>query len=218
MVRKGVVVADIGTDHAYLPSYLVLNGDCPRALACDLRRGPLENARETLLRYHIEEKIELRLSDGLDELSAGDADDIIMAGMGGTLIAQLLERTEWIRNKNIRLILQPMSHAEDVRAFLCKNGFAVLEERTCVDDGRMYCVICAEYSGESCVFPEGYEFYGKLSHCDPIAQKLVKKQYDRLKIRASSLRKFGANPEEALYCENACRGIEEFFERGRKDD
>ena len=88
MVRKGVVAADIGTDHAYLPSYLVLSGICPRALACDLRKGPLENAAETLEHWNIADKITLRLSDGLDELSAGEADDIIMAGMGGILIAK----------------------------------------------------------------------------------------------------------------------------------
>lgn len=148
MVRKGVVAADIGTDHAYLPSYLVLSGICPRALACDLRKGPLENAAETLERRNIADKITLRLSDGLDELSAGEADDIIMAGMGGILIAKLLERTEWVKNKNIRLILQPMSHAEEVRLFLCNNGFDIIEERTCRDDGRIYSVICAEYSGK----------------------------------------------------------------------
>ena len=135
MVRKGVVAADIGTDHAYLPSYLVLSGICPRALACDLRKGPLENAAETLERRNIADKITLRLSDGLDELSPGEADDIIMAGMGGILIAKLLERTEWVKNKNIRLILQPMSHAEEVRLFLCNNGFDIIEERTCRDDG-----------------------------------------------------------------------------------
>lgn len=135
MVRKGVVAADIGTDHAYLPSYLVLSGICPRALACDLRKGPLENAAETLEHWNIADKITLRLSDGLDELSVGEADDIIMAGMGGILIAKLLERTEWEKNKNIRLILQPMSHAEEVRLFLCNNGFDIIEERTCAMTG-----------------------------------------------------------------------------------
>lgn len=100
MVRKGVVAADIGTDHAYLPSYLVLSGICPRALACDLRKGPLENAAETLEHWNIADKITLCLSDGLDELSAGEADDIIMAGMGGILIAKLLERTEWVKIKH----------------------------------------------------------------------------------------------------------------------
>lgn len=99
MVRKGVVAADIGTDHAYLPSYLVLSGICPRALACDLRKGPLENAAKALEHWNIADKITLRLSDGLDELSAGEADDIIMAGMGGILIAKLLERTEWVKTK-----------------------------------------------------------------------------------------------------------------------
>ena len=89
MVRKGVVAADIGTDHAYLPSYLVLNGICPRALACDLRKGPLENAAETLERWNISDKITLRLSDGLDELSAGEADDIIMAGIGRNTYRQI---------------------------------------------------------------------------------------------------------------------------------
>ena len=77
-----------------------------------------------------------------------------MAGMGGILIAKLLERTEWVKNKNIRLILQPMSHAEEVRLFLCNNGFDIIEERTCRDDGRIYSVICAEYSGKIEAFPQ----------------------------------------------------------------
>ena len=104
-----------------------------------------------------------------------------MAGMGGILIAKLLERTEWVKNKNIRLILQPMSHAEEVRLFLCNNGFDIIEERTCRDDGRIYSVICAEYSGKIESFPQGYEFYGKLDPNDDIAQKLVERQHKRLK-------------------------------------
>lgn len=216
MVRKGVVAADIGTDHAYLPSYLVLNGICPRALACDLRKGPLENAAETLERRGVADKITLRLSDGLDELSAGEADDIIMAGMGGTLIAQLLARTEWIKNENIRLILQPMSHAEDVRLFLCNNGFDIIDERTCRDDGRIYSVICAEYTGQTYAFPQGYEFYGKLDPADDIARKLVEKQYKRLKIRASSLREANFKLDEAEYCEKVCLGMESFLNGGEK--
>ena len=194
MVRKGVVVADIGPAHAYLPSYLVLNGICPRALACDLRKGPLENAAETLERWNISDKITLRLSDGLDELSAGEADDIIMAGMGGI----------------------PMSHAEEVRSFLCNNGFDIIEERTCRDDGRIYSVICAEYSGKIEVFPQGYEFYGKLDPNDDIARKLVERQHKRLKIRASSLREANFKLDEAEYCEKACLGMESFLNGGEK--
>ena len=205
MVRKGVVAADIGTDHAYLPSYLVLSGICPRALACDLRKGPLENAAETLEHWNIADKISLRLSD-----------DIIMAGMGGILIAKLLERTDWVKNKNIRLILQPMSHAEEVRLFLCNNGFDIIEERTCRDDGRIYSVICAEYSGKIEAFPQGYEFYGKLDPNDDIARKLVERQHKRLKIRASSLREANFKLDEAEYCEKACLGMESFLNGGEK--
>ena len=139
-----------------------------------------------------------------------------MTGMGGILIAKLLERTEWVKNKNIRLILQPMSHAEEVRLFLCNNGFDIIEERPCRDDGRIYSVICAEYSGKIEAFPQGYEFYGKLDPNDDIARKLVERQHKRLKIRASSLREANFKLDEAEYCEKACLGMESFLNGGEK--
>ena len=86
MVRPGSVAADIGTDHAYLPASLILNGICPRALACDLRKGPLSNAAKTVAAYGLEGKITLRLSDGFDEIEPFEADDLIICGMGGTLM------------------------------------------------------------------------------------------------------------------------------------
>ena len=89
MVRKGNDVADIGTDHAYLPAWLILNGISPKALACDVRKGPLENAKKTVEQYGIEEKITLRLSDGFDKIEPFEADDFIMCGMGGTLMEQM---------------------------------------------------------------------------------------------------------------------------------
>lgn len=211
MVRSGVVVADIGTDHAYLPSYLVASGVSPRAIACDLRRKPLDNARETVERYGLSEKIELRLSDGLDALSPGEAQDIILAGMGGTLISQILERAGWIRDKNTHLILQPMTHAEDVRLFLCRSGFEILEERVCEDDGRIYIAICAAFSGAERTTPDGYEFYGGLDRDNALARRYVLRQYSRIKKRAESLRAAGIKADEAEYCERCCVGIEENF-------
>ncbi len=211
MVRSGVVVADIGTDHAYLPSYLVMSGTTPRALACDLRKMPLENARETVDRYNLSDRIELRLSDGLDAVSAGEVQDIIIAGMGGTLTAQILERAQWLKNSGIRLILQPMTHAEDVRLFLISNGFEILIETACEDEGRVYIAICAEFTGNKKSYPAGYEFYGELDSEDELSQRFVKKQYTRIRKRADSLRAAGIKADEAEYCEIACRGIEKFL-------
>ena len=102
---------------------LVLSGKCPRAVVSDLREMPLENARQAIRRYHLEDRIVACLSDGLDEIAPDWAQDIIIAGMGGELIAAILARAPWLRNEGKRLILQPMTHAEDVRRFLYKNGF-----------------------------------------------------------------------------------------------
>ncbi len=211
MVRSGVVVADIGTDHAYLPSYLVMSGAVPRAIACDLRQMPLLNARETVEKYNLSQSIELRLSDGLDAVRQGEVQDIIIAGMGGTLTAQILERAQWIKDKDIRLILQPMTHAEDVRMFLCQNGFEILKETACEDEGRVYIAICAGFTGEERKYPAGYEFYGELDSKDELSRRFVKKQYERIKKRADSLRAAGIKAEEAEYCESACMGIERFL-------
>ena len=128
MVHKGNAVADIGTDHAYLPAYLILNGIAPKALACDVRKGPLENAKKTVEHYGIEDKITLRLSDGFDEIQPSEAEDFIMCGMGGTLMETLVSRTEWLKDKSKRIIVQPQSHAEDIRRYFIENCFEILFE------------------------------------------------------------------------------------------
>ena len=138
MVRTGVVAVDIGTDHAYIPVYLLQAGICPSAVAADLREGPLANARATVSAYGLEQNILLRLSDGFDNIGTGEGQDFILAGMGGTLIAGLLGRTAWLKDSSKRLIIQPMTHAEDVREFLCKQGFEILFEKACFEEHRCY--------------------------------------------------------------------------------
>ena len=110
LVRKDKVFADIGTDHAYLPVYLVENRIINCAIAADLRVGPLENAKETVVSHNLSDKIELRLSDGLDNFSENEVQEIAVAGMGGLLISSFIERTDWLKNSNVHLILQPMTH------------------------------------------------------------------------------------------------------------
>lgn len=181
MVRQGSIVADIGTDHAYLPAWLVLNGISPSALACDLRKGPLDNAKKTVEAYGVADKITLRLSDGFDEIEPFEAQDFIMCGMGGTLMAELLGRAYWLKDNSKRIIVQPQSHAEDVRRFFIENGFEILCEDACTDSGKLYCAMTAEYRGEKAVKDDGYYFSGELTKCKkPEAKLYLTKIKERL--------------------------------------
>ena len=194
MVRKGSAVADIGTDHAYLPAWLILSGISPKALACDVRKGPLENARKTVEHYGIEDRVSLRLSDGFDEIEPFEADDFIMCGMGGTLMEQLVSRTYWLKDKRKRIIVQPQSHAEDIRRFFVENGFEILLEDACIDSGKLYCAMVAEYTGEITQKPISYIYSGELSKCPQKEAKLfleninlrLKKKLEAEKIHGSA--------------------------------
>ena len=127
LVRLGSRLADIGTDHAYLPVWLVQNGVCPAAIAADLRPGPLEAARRHVAAAGLEDRISLRLGDGLAPVFPGEADDIVIAGMGGETIAAILAAADWLADARLRLVLQPMSRAEETRRWLLKNGFSGMD-------------------------------------------------------------------------------------------
>lgn len=209
MVRSGKIAADIGTDHAYLPAWLVLNNICPSALACDLRKGPLDNAKKTVELYGIEDKITLRLSDGFDKIEPFEADDFIMCGMGGTLMAELVARAYWLKDPEKLLILQPQSHAEDIRAFLIKNGFEILTEDACNDGGKLYCAFSARYCGKSKDYSEGYIYYGKLPKCKKDeAHQYLCKTVSRLKTKLEAEKTHGS-PETAAYLDRIISETEE---------
>ena len=134
----------MGTDHAYLPIYLVENGISSFAVASDLRAGPLARAKENVKGAGLEEKIELVLCDGLSKIESYHPDDILIFGMGGELIVSILEKAPWVKNGSIGLVLQPMSHPELLRAYLLENGFAIMGESLSFDD-RIYQTIYARY-------------------------------------------------------------------------
>lgn len=196
MVRSGSRICDIGTDHAYLPAYLIQNGIASKALACDLRRGPLSNAAKTVEACGLEESIELRLSDGFDEIEPFEADDFIICGMGGTLMTELVSRAGWLKDPHKRLILQPQSHSEDIRKYLCENGFEILFEDACTDDGKLYIALAAEYTGQTDAKSEAYYYTGKLPDCPkPEAAEYIKKILSRLKVKLSAAEKYGSSEE-----------------------
>ena len=162
LVRQGSRLADIGTDHAYLPVYLVQSGVCPSAIASDIGAGPLEAARRAVTENGLTSEIALRLGDGLATVSAGEVEDIAIAGMGGETIAAILEDAPWVRNERYRLILQPMTRAERLRAYLFATGFAIDEERVTCVGGHWYTVLCVRYTGVAIEADEARCFVGRI--------------------------------------------------------
>ncbi|MBQ9860310.1 MAG: SAM-dependent methyltransferase [Clostridia bacterium] len=146
LVRAGSRVADIGTDHAYLPVYLVERGIVPSAIASDIGAGPLEAARRTVVGAALTDRIVCRLGDGLSTVMPDEVEDIAVAGMGGETIVAILDSAPWVRDTRLRLILQPMTHAEDLRRWLLENGFTIREEHLIQDKRHLYPVIAAEYT------------------------------------------------------------------------
>lgn len=148
---------DVGTDHAYLPVYLVQSGILSECISSDVADDPLKNARHTLEKYSLSDKIKLVKSDGLKEIDSPFS-QVIICGMGGTLIRQILSAEPRIKQKNMHLILQPMTRVEDVREFLWKNGFEIRREQTVLDESRVYVVLDAFYTGRNTEHSE-YDTY-----------------------------------------------------------
>ncbi len=148
LVRQGAYIADVGTDHAYLPIALCLEGKVRGGVASDINEGPIFCARQHINEYGLNKKIDTVLCDGLDKIETYRPDDILILGMGGELISDIISRAEFTKNKNIRLILQPMTHPEVVRRFLLGNGYDIVEELL-VEEEKIYQIICAEYSGNT---------------------------------------------------------------------
>lgn len=147
-VRQDAALADIGTDHAYLPVWLARAGKIKSAIACDLREDPLRHGQATIEKYHAGELVKTRLSDGLQNVSPEECDDIVIAGMGGELIVQILANTPWVRDSGKRLILQPMSKAEILRSYLSNEGFTILQEKAVRSLGHIYSVMQCAYTGK----------------------------------------------------------------------
>ncbi len=162
LVRPGSRVADIGTDHAFLPVALVSEGRCPSAIASDVRRGPVDNARRTVEQASLTAAVSVRLGDGLQTVRPEEADDIVIAGMGGETIVEILRAAPWVRDPHYRLILQPMTRAEKLRGALYADGFEILAERvTCV--GRhWYTVIHAAFTGVAVQADAAHCYVGKI--------------------------------------------------------
>ena len=179
MVTEGTKVADVGTDHAYIPIYLVEHDKNPSAIAMDINRGPLKKAEENISSHNLENKIETRLSDGLKQLHLGEADSVVIAGMGGGLVVKIMEEGTLHKKYVKEWILQPQSEISKVRQYLNENGYCIVEENMVIDEGKFYPMMrvtegtIEEYTQEELC-------YGKclLKEKNPILKKFLEKEID----------------------------------------
>lgn len=188
-VTSGNRLADIGTDHGYIPIYLIQQGIVPSALAMDVNQGPLERAKMNIKGAGLEEKIGTRLSNGLEKLEAKEADSIVIAGMGGALMEEILTRGEHVISAGKELILQPQSEIFKVRHFLHDHGYAIVKECILKEEGKYYFIIKALPGVQA--FDEEFLYeYGEylLKAKDPLMKEYLEIEIEKLQGILEALR------------------------------
>lgn len=199
-------LADIGTDHGYIPVSLLLEGRVKRAVAADIGAMPLDHARRTASSCGVAENLDFRLGDGLSVLKPGEADVIVIAGMGGDAIAAILEDAPWSRDGPL-LLLQPMSRAEVLRRWLPVHGYRVSAERLVQDKGVIYPILTAR-GGDMPPVTESRSWGGLLLEADPLWGLYLADRVLRLRRAAAGL-SMARDPAAVQKRENLLRIVED---------
>ena len=205
MITPHSKIADIGTDHAYIPIYLSLNRKITHAIASDLRKGPLENAQKNIKLYNLETMIETRISNGLENILENEADEIIIAGLGGNIIIDILEKVKWI---NKRFIIQPMKYEKKLRAYMADAGYNLIKEEAVICSKKVYTAMEVIFTGKKYDITPEEEYIGKIK---PQKGNIAATAYIKKQIKDLENHKKGANAhnvrEKEKYFENIINNL-----------
>ncbi len=207
LIREGAYLADVGTDHAYLPVYLAECGKISGAVASDIHKGPLISAEKNIREAGFSDRIRTVLTDGLQGIEKYPVTDIAIAGMGGLMIRNILEKALFLRGKQSpRLILQPMQHIPELRRYLGEQGFVIQEEKQASADGKFYQILLAVYDGQVREYTETELLLGKynIEHKKENKENfsvLCERQLEILREKIGGLERGGrsAEKERSLY-------------------
>ena len=182
--KKGEFIADVGTDHAYLPIYLYTSGIISGAVVSDINEGPIERAAKNIREFSCENKIIPVLCDGLSKIEEYSPDSVFILGMGGELIVNIISNAEWLKKNGIRLVMQAMTHSEILREYLLANGFEIIDE-TIVEDSKIYQITVAKYTGKVSNASKLELRFGKinLQRREPILLDALKRETEILGAR-----------------------------------
>ena len=191
--------ADIGTDHGKLAAALVLSDRAERVIACDVNDGPLSKAKELSAKLGLTDRMETRLDDGLAGLENDGVDQIVVAGMGGELIASIIEAAPWVADPGVRLVMQPMTTSPELRKYLSSAGYEIVREGAVVEDGKPYEVLAAVYTGKvrDCT-PEEAEIGGDFEGESEAVKALLLKKRNALEKRLIGAAKTGGGEADVI--------------------
>ena len=195
--QKGDFIADVGTDHAYLPIYLYTKGIIKGAVVSDINEGPIQRAAKNIREFSCESQITPILCDGLSKIGEYSPDTVFILGMGGELIVNIISNAEWLKKNKTRLVMQAMTHTEILREYLLSNGFEIIDEAI-VEDSKIYQITVAVYSGNFVEADKLELRFGKinLSKREPILIKALMREKEILSARLDGKKKAGLDGGE----------------------
>lgn len=198
LVPQDARLADIGTDHGYLPVWLLQKGRITSAIAADIGTEPLEHARRTAEEYEVQ-GIDFRLCDGLRDIAPEETDTVIIAGMGGDTIVSILSSAPWTKN-GVKLLLQPMTKVEMLRVWLSDNGYTFTGEKLVWDKNFLYPVFVVA-GGTMQKLSEVQKYAGILLDNDPLYGDYLDRQMERLQKAIDGLNRANDCISHGVACE-----------------